>query len=601
MSPVTSYSRVVLALLLHFFPLSSLPVPDQPPIFPRQLDPASVDGHEQIPAAADGTSPSRLALSSLLFSIPTLLLGLILLLFGRALPRLFTAFGFAAAFAFPTWALSVNLSGLAGITGRSYSPVSQDIVIWGLVVGAFFLGVTLSLVLGQHGYRLGLYLLSSEAGLALGISIVIFSDNLSIHHYIIRSLFLALCPSIFGLITRICRPSIAISVACASSGAFLLFLGIDLLAQENDGMSRGIRFLFDHNRHHTKDLANYYPPTVTRILLALSWACMLLGGWYQYQFLDRPFDTAWLPALRRKRSESSVQSAVLIDQLDEKREYGEKVQDLGPLLSASSDKEDQSLSPINSENPFPASPEPHPFDSPSDSEQRCTTDSYETGLSAIPEVTEHSTSGRGGSRSGSGSGRLINFPHSHRHPSTTTSTSIRPSALSSELQLPLPALPATSLGAADPSTISVSPPRTVISDTTVFPDDSISQTTRQRLGLVAYSNSGLIEEETEAMLLPAAQGHEREPHNPTTPISHLSSPGSTGLLTRLAHAFGDGSLSTNHLDLQPYHYSGQDPSEEQVLQSDAHRWASLQDRQSPYQHTGRLRRDLHSWTSDQPA
>ncbi|POW04515.1 hypothetical protein PSTT_10301 [Puccinia striiformis] len=306
----------------------------------------------------------------------------------------------------------------------------------------------------------------------------------------------------------------------------------------------------------TQDLANYYPPTVTRILLALSWACMLLGGWYQYQFLDRPFDTAWLPALRRKRSESSVQSAVLIDQLDEKHE------------------EDQSLSPstvrIRSQ----------PLLNPTTRLASLSIVLVEEGVVAVEvEVAGSSTSLTPID--------ILQLPH----PPRSVLAPFLPNYNSRSQHFP------GSLGAADPSNISVSPPRTVISDTT--------QTTRQRLGLVVYSNSGLIEEETEAMLLPAAQGHEREPHNPTTPISHLSSPGSTGLLTRLAHAFGDGSLSTNPLDLQSssqtYHYSGGDPSEEQVLQSDAHRWASLQDRQSPYQHTGRLRRDLHSWTSDEPA
>jgi hypothetical protein len=49
----------------------------------------------------------------------------------------------------------------------------------------------------------------------------------------------------------------------------------------------------------------------------------------------------------------------------------------------------------------------------------------------------------------------------------------------------------------------VSPPRTILSETTVFPDDSISQATRQRLGLTIYNSSGLIEEETEAMLTPS--------------------------------------------------------------------------------------------------
>ncbi|PLW40259.1 hypothetical protein PCASD_08569 [Puccinia coronata f. sp. avenae] len=587
--------------------------------------------------AADGTSPSRVALSSLFFSIPTIILGLTLLLVGRALPRFVASFGIAAAIALPTWALSVNLASGDGFIARSHNDANQNILIWGLVAGSLLLGITLSLLIGQYAYRFGVYLLSIEAGLAIAISILIFSSELTIHHSLFRWIFLVLSACLFGLVTIFCRPSISLSLACTSSGAFLLFLGIDLLAKENDGMSRGIRFLFDHNPHHSQDLANYNPPTVTRILLPLSWASMLLGASYQYKFLDRPFDTAWLPDLHRKPSGSSAQSTVLIDHDTEKNEAADKALSAnsassngvsadsassnGVSANSASSHEDQLSSPAHLDNPpFPASPQPHEFESPSQSEQRYTTDSLETGLSAIPEVTEHSTSGRGGSRSGSGSGRGISvtFPHSHRHPSNATSNSFRRSTRSSEFQVPLP--PSIS-APADPSNISVSPPRTILSETTVFPDDSISQATRQRLGLTIYNSSGLIEEETEAMLTPSTDpispveedsrqtvgsegpGDTHFSPNPRPLIEDSPTPGSTGLLTRIAHAFGDGSSSMSRPDLQqtPQRYQyGEQASEEQALQSDARRWASLSEGQPPYEHTGRLRRDLHSWTSDEP-
>jgi len=387
-------------------------------------------------------------------------------------------------------------------------------------------------------------------------------------------------------------------------------------------MSRGICFLFDHNPHHAQGLAVYNPPTVTRILLSISWACMLLGAAYQYKFLDRPFHPVWVPKFRQKLSASSVQSTVLIDHDVEKNELADKGIS---AVSASSHEDQTSSSPSSSacldqHTTFPASPQPQEFESPSQSEQRCTTDSYDTGLSAIPELTEHSTSVRGGSRSGSGSGRgiSITFPHSHRYPSNGTSNSVRRSIRSSEFQSPAIPPPPTS-GPVDPSSISVSPPRTVPSEATVFPDDSISQATRQRLGLTIYSNSGFIEEETEAMLTPLTDAFspveedniqtDREgPNggniNPSTPppIDDPPTPGSTGLLTRIADAFGGESTSMGRPDLEftPRSYGyGEQASEEQALQSDARRWASLAEGQSPYEHTGRLRRDLHSWTSEE--
>ncbi|KAA1101714.1 hypothetical protein PGT21_021801 [Puccinia graminis f. sp. tritici] len=113
---------------------------------------------------------------------------------------------FALAIAFPTWALSLNLAGVSGITGRSYSQDTQNIIIWALVSGTFFFGLSLSLLIGQHGYPIALFLLSIQAGLAItiSISILIFSNGLTIHHTLSRSIFLAIGPSISGLITIIC-------------------------------------------------------------------------------------------------------------------------------------------------------------------------------------------------------------------------------------------------------------------------------------------------------------------------------------------------------------------------------------------------------------
>ncbi|KNZ50869.1 hypothetical protein VP01_41g5 [Puccinia sorghi] len=351
----------------------------------------------------------------------------------------------------------------------------------------------------------------------------------------------------------------------------------------------------------------------------------LLGAAYQYKFLDRPFHPVWVPKFRRKLSASSVQSTVLIDHDVEKNELAHKGIS---ALTASSQEDQTSSSPacLDQHPTFPASPQPQEFESPSQSEQRCTTDSYDTGLSAIPELTEHSTSGRGGSRSGSGSGRgiSITFPHSHRYPSNATSNSVRRSNRSSEFQSHAIPPPPTS-GPVDPSSISVSPPRTVPSEATVFPDDSISQATRQRLGLTIYSNSGFIEEETEAMLTPLTDalspvGEDNiqstlekfiyniysswahHAHITPPPIDNPPTPGSTGLLTRIADAFGGESTSMGRPDLQstPRSYGyGEQASEEQALQSDARRWARLAEGQSPYEHTGRLRRDLHSWTSEE--
>ncbi|EFP93777.2 uncharacterized protein PGTG_19804 [Puccinia graminis f. sp. tritici CRL 75-36-700-3] len=163
-------------------------------------------GHSTQDIKKQPSFASAISDDSLLFSIPTTILGLILLLLGRTLPRFYSSVAFALAIAFPTWALSLNLAGVSGITGRSYSQDTQNIIIWALVSGTFFFGLSLSLLIGQHGYPIALFLLSIQAGLAItiSISILIFSNGLTIHHTLSRSIFLAIGPSISGLITIIC-------------------------------------------------------------------------------------------------------------------------------------------------------------------------------------------------------------------------------------------------------------------------------------------------------------------------------------------------------------------------------------------------------------
>lgn len=616
-------SRTPPSLVVPFHSVQTTPLQS---IFRRQTSSVNSStsqywSYEQSPAA-DGTDLSRTAVSSLLFSLPTILLGLLLLLGGRILLRFSSSLGFAIAAAFPTWALCVNLVGVGGLTGRSSNQVDQNLAIWGLVAGAFLFGLTIGLLIGQHVPRIGLHLLSIHSGFALAVSILIFFQQLATHYVWIRWILFGLLVSFFALLTIISRPSIGTSVACATSGSFLLFLGIDLLAEQNSGMSLGIRLLFDRNHQHAKDLAEYHPPTVTRILLIVSWACMLLGSAYQYKLHAKPLNFTWLPRFHQKPNSFVSQSTILIDQDLEESAVVKEVNRLSALSSTHhSLKEPSEVEGLSSV----ASPQPQEFESPSESDQRCTTDSFDTGLSAIPELTEQSSSGRGGSRNGSGSARGGTgiFTHSHRHPSNSTYNSIRRSTLSSEHQT-IATAPASLNGVADPSSIPVSPPLTVLTETTVFPDDSVSQAARQRLGLTIYSRSGLIEEETEVMATPVRDemspimGHDDSQDNThrlvsvsdrnqqlsNTPLlSHPTSPGSTGVLTRLARAFGDASTSAGRpsaqLSQQDYHCM-EEAGEDQALQSDAERWIQLKDGKPPYGHAARLRTDLHSWCSEEP-
>lgn len=89
------------------------------------------------------------------------------------------------------------------------------------------------------------------------------------------------------------------ALTTALAGCFLLFLGIDLLVNTTEGMSLGLRFLFDGNASHAIALQSYRSPISTRMLLACIWifTCVISNpvkpGTASSGIRRRALSTAW--------------------------------------------------------------------------------------------------------------------------------------------------------------------------------------------------------------------------------------------------------------------------------------------------------------------
>ncbi|KAK4704359.1 translation initiation factor 3 subunit A, partial [Phenoliferia sp. Uapishka_3] len=70
-------------------------------------------------------------------------------------------------------------------------------------------------------------------------------------------------------------------ITTASTGSFLIFLGVDLFVNRIDGMSLGLRYLFDHNAVHKAALSAYSPPTSTRLFLGMTWLLTFVSSIFQ--------------------------------------------------------------------------------------------------------------------------------------------------------------------------------------------------------------------------------------------------------------------------------------------------------------------------------
>ncbi|ETW74765.1 hypothetical protein HETIRDRAFT_456310 [Heterobasidion irregulare TC 32-1] len=219
---------------------------------------------------------------SILWFCFCLLFGLPLALAGIRGRRFTTGAAFGLAFGVCSWAAFINTVSAPGIADLPLTLIVFAFVFVGSALGMF------SLV--RVG---GMVTLGVVGGLALGVRIVVVKDDL-----LVASVFFVnwLVASVFGLLGGllvVTNRRTGILVCSASAGTFLAGLGADLIVNQQDGLSRGYRFLFDRNTSHLTDLLvhGYHPPVSAQINIAVSISLIPLLAYLQHRLFPNEFSS----------------------------------------------------------------------------------------------------------------------------------------------------------------------------------------------------------------------------------------------------------------------------------------------------------------------
>ncbi|THH21861.1 hypothetical protein EUX98_g8253 [Antrodiella citrinella] len=203
-----------------------------------------------------------------------------LMLAGIRLSRLTTGAAIGMACTLLIWAALVNTESASGI---------PDILLDALCMGAFGFGFFLGLL--SLGRIPGITLLGTMGGFSIGVRIILFRpglldpDSLAVNWLIITVI------GIIGFVIVVMRQRVAITLGSAAVGTFLVALGIDLVINKQEGMGRGLRYLFDRNNVHLVeiDTIGWHPPMVTEIIMGVSLALTPLLAIMQHYIFRQPF------------------------------------------------------------------------------------------------------------------------------------------------------------------------------------------------------------------------------------------------------------------------------------------------------------------------
>ncbi|KAJ7496736.1 hypothetical protein FB451DRAFT_1359295 [Mycena latifolia] len=193
----------------------------------------------------------------------SLILGLPMACAGIRGWRLTTGVGIGLASAVCTWAAVINSVSGSGI---------PDLFLDAIIIVFFCFGFALGLFeVARLG---GITMVGMAGGVAFGIRLVLLRPGLlisSTQFYAINWVIVAACGGAAGL-SLIWFQRYGLLFGCASIGTFLTALGVDLIMTKQEGMSLGLRFLFDRNGSHIAYLLTheYTAPLRTRILIIAS-------------------------------------------------------------------------------------------------------------------------------------------------------------------------------------------------------------------------------------------------------------------------------------------------------------------------------------------
>ncbi|KAH7311159.1 hypothetical protein B0J17DRAFT_585894 [Rhizoctonia solani] len=226
----------------------------------------------QVPASDGGglINGGIFSAPNIIWAISAAVIGIPLGAAGVKLWRITTALGGGLVLAFAMWTAMINTISESGLAP---SQSMSDMLIL-LITGAAFL-------VGMIGGALRLFVLPAMAaicalgGSSIAVRGVILRPGLLVppgqnQQLAFVNIVIVAVGALVGGLSVIFkqRESMIFSTSCV--GSFLIALAVDLLVNGQDGMSRGLRFLFDMNDNHLADLVGggYNPPVSSQITVA---------------------------------------------------------------------------------------------------------------------------------------------------------------------------------------------------------------------------------------------------------------------------------------------------------------------------------------------
>ncbi|CAE6395820.1 unnamed protein product [Rhizoctonia solani] len=247
----------------------------------------------QVPASDGGglINGGIFSAPNIIWAIFAAVIGIPLGAAGVRLWRVTTALGGGLVLAFAMWAALINTISESGLAS---SQSMSDMLIL-LITGAAFL-------VGMIGGAFRLLVLPAMAatcalgGSSIAVRGVILRPGLLVppgqtQQLAFVNIVIVAVGALAGGLSVIFkqRESMIFSTSCV--GSFLIALAVDLLVNGQDGMSRGLRFLFDMNDNHLADLVGggYNPPLSSQITVAGSLGLALILCIIQHFAFTGPF------------------------------------------------------------------------------------------------------------------------------------------------------------------------------------------------------------------------------------------------------------------------------------------------------------------------
>ncbi|KAL1744849.1 hypothetical protein HDZ31DRAFT_73994 [Schizophyllum fasciatum] len=237
-------------------------------------------------SASDGSGSGR-DVPAIIWIGATLAVGPPLLIAGIRGWRLTTGAGIGVSAAVLSWAAFINTLNDEGL---------PDLVLTAIVGGFFLLGFILGLFNFARGA--GIALIGLAGGLAFGVRVAVIREGLLFPIdtlYALNWVVTAIFGAAGGLLV-IWRQRAGLVLGCASIGAFLTGLGVDLILNKQAGIGRGLILLFDRNSAHLADLANgYHPNLQSRIIIYASLGVTPVFAYAQHRIFRHPFSRKPVP------------------------------------------------------------------------------------------------------------------------------------------------------------------------------------------------------------------------------------------------------------------------------------------------------------------